>query len=81
MMEMSGLGKILALMGLVLLVLGVLLMILAKWPGVSGGLGWLGRLPGDIVIKRDSFTVYVPLATSVILSLVGSVILYLFFKR
>ncbi|MCA9481231.1 MAG: DUF2905 domain-containing protein, partial [Nitrospira sp.] len=43
----------------------------------SGGLGWLGRLPGDIVIKRDSFTVYVPLATSVILSLVGSVILYL----
>ena len=81
MMEMSGLGKILALMGLVLLVLGVLLMILAKWPGVSSGLGWLGRLPGDIVIKRDSFTVYVPLATSVILSLVGSVILYLFFKR
>ncbi|MDR4488424.1 MAG: DUF2905 domain-containing protein [Nitrospirales bacterium] len=78
---MSGLGKILALMGLVLLGLGVLLMILAKWPGVSGGLGWLGRLPGDIVIKRDSFTVYVPLATSVILSLVGSVILYLFFKR
>lgn len=81
MMEMSGLGKILALMGLVLLGLGVLLMILAKWPGASGGLGWLGRLPGDIVIKRDSFTVYVPLATSVILSLVGSVILYLFFKR
>ena len=81
MMEMSGLGKILALMGLVLLGLGVLLMILANWPGVSGGLGWLGRLPGDIVIKRDSFTFYVPLATSVILSLVGSVILYLFFKR
>ena len=81
MMEMSGLGKILAFMGLVLLGLGVLLMILTKWPGASAGLGWLGRLPGDIVIKRDSFTVYVPLATSVILSLVGSVILYLFFKR
>ncbi len=81
MTDMSGMGKILALMGLVFLVLGVLLMVLEKWSGSAVGLGWLGRLPGDIVIKRDSFTLYVPLATSVLISLVGSVILYLVFRR
>jgi len=80
-MDMSGIGKILALMGLICLIVGVLLMIAGKWSGATGGLGWLGRLPGDIVIKRDSFTLYFPLATSIVLSLVGSLILYLFFRR
>lgn len=74
-------GKILALMGIVFLVLGVALMILGKWSGSTGGLGWLGRLPGDIVIKRDSFTFYFPLATSILISVVGSLLLYLFFRR
>ncbi|MGD9851849.1 MAG: DUF2905 domain-containing protein [Nitrospirales bacterium] len=78
---MSGMGKILALMGIVLVVLGVFLMILGKWSGSDSSLGWLGRLPGDFVIKRDSFTFYFPLATSIVLSLVGSLILYLFFRR
>lgn len=80
-MDMSGIGKILALMGLIFLIVGVILMIVGKWSGSTGGLGWLGRLPGDIVIKRDSFTFYFPLATSIVISLVGSLILYLFFRR
>ncbi|MGE0474446.1 MAG: DUF2905 domain-containing protein [Nitrospirales bacterium] len=78
---MSGMGKILALMGMVLVALGALLMILGRWTGSEGSFGWLGRLPGDFVIKRDSFTFYFPLATSIVLSLVGSLILYLFFRR
>jgi hypothetical protein len=81
MMDMSGIGKILMLMGVVLLVLGGLLMILGKGAGPGGPLGWLGRLPGDIIIKRDSFTLYFPLATSLLISIVGSLLLYLFFRR
>lgn len=69
------------LMGVVLLVLGGLLMILGKGAGPGGPLGWLGRLPGDIIIKRDSFTLYFPLATSLLISIVGSLLLYLFFRR
>ena len=81
MTDMSGMGKFLALMGLVFLVLALVLMILGKWSGSAGGFGWLGRLPGDIVIKRDSFTLYFPLATSVVISVVGSLLLYLVFRR
>ena len=81
MIDMSGIGKLLALMGVVLVILGVVLMILGKWAGPGGSLGWLGRLRGEFVIKRDSFTFSFPVATSIVLSLVGSLILYLFFRR
>ena len=78
---MSGMGKALMLMGSILLVLGALFLALGKWSNVEGGLGWLGRLPGDFIIKRDHVTFYFPLATSIIVSVVGSLILYLFFRR
>ncbi|MGM0440993.1 MAG: DUF2905 domain-containing protein [Elusimicrobiota bacterium] len=48
---------------------------------VTGGLLYnfgLGRLPGDIVIKKDNFTLYLPIATSIILSVIASLILALF---
>ena len=80
-MDMSGIGKVLALVGGVLLVMGVLFMALGKWSGSEGSLGWLGKLPGDILIKRDSFTFYFPLATSLLLSVIVSLILYLLFRR
>ncbi len=71
MSELSGLGKILVLTGLGLVGVGVLLWIGGKIPG-------LGRLPGDIVIKRENFTFYFPLATCIIMSVVLSLILALF---
>ena len=80
-MDMGGIGKILALMGAVLLVLGVLFMALGRWAGPGWSLGWLGKLPGDILIKRDSFTFYFPLATSLLISVVLSLIFYLLFRR
>lgn len=49
--------------------LGVILMLSEKIP-------FLGKLPGDIHIKRDNFELYIPLATSVILSLLVSGILW-----
>ncbi|MEJ5339858.1 MAG: DUF2905 domain-containing protein [Aquificaceae bacterium] len=69
---MSEMGKVLLLMGLSLIVIGLLLTLFEKLP-----LG-LGRLPGDIVIKRDGFTFYFPLATSLLLSILLSLLLTLF---
>jgi len=59
----------LIILGIVLIVVGVL------WPWLSK-LG-LGRLPGDIVIERDDFTFYLPITTSILVSVVLSVILWL----
>jgi hypothetical protein len=59
-----------------LIILGVVLVVLGLlWPWL-GKLG-LGRLPGDIVIERGNFRLYLPLGTSVVISLVLTAILWL----
>jgi hypothetical protein len=63
------LARWLIILGLVLVVAGLL------WPWLTR-LG-LGRLPGDIVIEREGFRLYIPLATSLLISLVLSLILWL----
>jgi hypothetical protein len=77
----GGLGKALILLGSILLILGCVFLAVGKWSNSEGGLGWLGRLPGDFIIKRDQVTFYFPLATSIIVSVIGSLIFYLFFRR
>jgi len=62
-------GRFLVILGLVLVVVGLLLPFLGK-------LG-LGRLPGDIVIERDGFRLYIPLMTSLLVSLVLTLVLWL----
>ena len=62
-------GRLLVAIGLILVVVGLL------WPWL-GRLG-LGRLPGDIVIERENFRLYIPLATSLLISLLLSLILWL----
>lgn len=79
--DLSGLGKMILLVGLGLVVLGGLLTLLGKGPSEGGSLSWLGRLPGDIFIKRDNFTFYFPISTGIIISLVGSLLLYLIMRR
>ena len=74
-------GKTLIVLGLGIVVLGIIVSLLGKWPGEGTGLGWLGKLPGDIFIKRDNFTFYFPLSTSIIISIVGSLLLYFILKR
>ncbi|RZU99635.1 DUF2905 domain-containing protein [Spiribacter vilamensis] len=64
--------KGLVTIGIVILVIGLL------WPVISK-LG-LGRLPGDILIRREGFTFYFPLATSIIVSVVVSLIIWWFRK-
>jgi uncharacterized protein HemY len=71
--EFQTLGKILVVGGIVLLVVGLLLIFFGKIP-------YIGKLPGDITIKGKNYTIYFPLATSIIISIIISLILYLFRK-
>ena len=68
---MSDLGKMLVFAGVIAIVAGIALMLLgrANFP--------LGRLPGDIVYRGKNTTFYFPLATSILISVVLSVVLYL----
>jgi hypothetical protein len=68
--ELQPLGRVLIVAGLALAGLGLVLSLGGRIPG-------LGRLPGDIVVERGSFRVYLPLATSIVLSLVLTGVLWL----
>ena len=68
-MDISGFGKLLIVVGVILVGAGILFMFGSKMP-------WFGKLPGDIYIKKDNFTFYFPLATSIILSVALSVIMF-----
>jgi len=62
-------SKLLIIFGLALLAAGLL------WPLIART--GIGRLPGDIVIERENFRLYIPLATSLLISVVLSVLLWL----
>jgi hypothetical protein len=68
---MESFGKTLIVLGLVTAGVGLLIWQL-------GPSAWLGRLPGDIIIRRGSFTFYFPLATSILISLILTLVLMLF---
>ena len=68
---MAGLGKILIVFGIILVVAGVLV-------SLSGKLPWIGHLPGDIHIQRGRFSFYFPLTTCIVISIVISLVAYLF---
>jgi hypothetical protein len=68
---MQMMGKMLVLVGGLVVLVGVVLMFSDKIP-------YLGKLPGDISIKRDNFQFYFPITTSIILSALVSVILWVF---
>jgi hypothetical protein len=64
-------------LGRVLIGIGVVLLILGLAFFVFGRMG-LGKLPGDIVVRRGNFTFYFPLVTSILISVVVSLLLWLF---
>ena len=68
---MSGFGRILISLGLFLVVVGLLL-------SFSGRIPWLGHLPGDIYIQRGRFSFYFPLTTCLLISIVITIVMYLF---
>ncbi|HSF67337.1 MAG TPA: DUF2905 domain-containing protein [Nitrospiraceae bacterium] len=77
MAEWGSLGKIFIGVGLCVVLVGLLLLIADRVPGIGNLLGWFGKLPGDISIRRDNYSFFFPLATSLLLSVVVSLILYL----
>ncbi len=70
---MSDLGKVLVVVGMIIVAIGVLL-----WSGV--GRNWLGKLPGDIHYTRGNFSFHFPIVTCLILSLLLTIILWLLKK-
>src|SRR5204863_755471 len=67
-------GRMLVVFGLLIALVGVVLMLVGRVP-------WLGRLPGDIHIQRGNWTFYFPLATSLLLSVVLTLILWILGRR
>lgn len=72
--SLNAFGRLLIISGLLLIIIGIFL----KW---GGKIPWLGRLPGDILIRRGNFTFYFPLATCIIVSIILSLIFALFSRR
>ncbi|NMB12947.1 MAG: DUF2905 domain-containing protein [Firmicutes bacterium] len=68
---MPSMGRTMIILGIALIVIGIVLNVVPRVP-------WLGRLPGDIVIKREGFVLYFPLATCLLVSLVISILIRIF---
>jgi len=71
---MNSLGRPLIIMGLLLVAVGLLVSFAPKLPT------WLGRLPGDISIKRENFSLHFPIVTCLIISALLSLLMWLFRK-
>jgi len=71
---MGAMGKLLIIMGVFLVIIGVFFLLGPKIP-------FLGRLPGDIYIKRGNFSFYFPVVTCIIISLILTLIFTLIFGR
>jgi len=77
MSDFNLLGRYLVVLGIIILVIGAYLLSGGKF----SGLGWLGRLPGDIFVERRNFRFYFPITTGLILSVVLSLVLWLLTRR
>jgi membrane protein implicated in regulation of membrane protease activity len=74
MMPLNGVGRLLIVLGSLLIIVGAAIVLAGKIP-------WLGRLPGDIYVERRNFTFFFPLTTSILVSVILSLVLYLFSRR
>jgi hypothetical protein len=74
MFDLPGIGKSLVVIGLILVGVGLVLTISDKIP-------WLGRLPGDFHYKGGNFSFYFPLATSLVVSVVLTLVLWFINRR
>jgi hypothetical protein len=70
---MGAFGKILILLGVFIILIGVLLLIGEKIP-------WIGRLPGDIIIRKEKFSFYFPITTCIIISILLTLLFWILRK-
>lgn len=71
---MHDIAKALIIFGIILTVVGIFLLFVNKIP-------FIGRLPGDFYIEKKNFTFYFPLATSILVSIILSLLFWLFSRR
>ena len=71
---MSEIARTLIMAGVILIVVGLAFQVFGKIP-------WLGKLPGDIFIKKENMSFYFPLTTSILISIILSFLLYLWNHR
>lgn len=74
--EWATFGKLLIGVGVGIVVLGVLVLLADRMPALGNFFGWFGKLPGDISIKRENFSFYFPIGTSIALSILLSLLFY-----
>lgn len=74
--EWTAIGKPLIVIGVGIVVLGLLLLAGDRIPGLGTALSWFGKLPGDLTYKRDNVSVYFPLATSILISILLSLLFF-----
>lgn len=67
-------GRFLILTGTIIVAIGVLLLF-------SGKIPWIGKLPGDFIVQKKNFTFYFPIATSIFISIIITLFLWLIGKR
>ncbi len=73
-MTMAEIGKSIIFVGIIIIIIGVLLLFSDKLPFN------LGRLPGDISYKKENFSFYFPITTSILISIILSILFYIFSK-
>ena len=74
MLGLGFLGKMLILLGVFIIIAGILLLLGGKIP-------WIGRLPGDLTIRREKFTFYFPITTSILISIILTLLLWILRKQ
>lgn len=72
--DFSGLGRALVFVGLMLAAVGLLL-------AAGGKVPWPGRLPGDVYVRRERFSFYFPIGTSILLSVLLTILFHLFGRK
>jgi hypothetical protein len=77
MSDLSGAGRFLLVTGLVLTVVGALLIVVPRIPGFDR----LGRLPGDFVVERGPVTIFLPIVSSIVISVLLTIVLNLILRR
>jgi hypothetical protein len=76
MSSVGTIGRFLIVVGLAIALVGVILVLAGRFPGLK-----IGRLPGDIYVERERWSFYFPLATSILLSVIISLILWLVSRK
>ena len=64
-------------MGIMLILFGAVLLLIGALLYFGGGISWLGKLPGDIRIERPGFSFYFPITTSILISIVLSLVIFI----